>query len=197
MKFLILITVLIFNGECKLQNFSQCNFIHYPVCSVFLYPNIFLSTLFSNFNGINSSLNIRDEVSHLYKATSKFTVLYVILLDSEQEDKIQRFINVSDMNVLPPTPLFLPAVYLFQYVESLWGNLVLTLKMFMWVLWHAACFHFISVNVQCRMDDSVNLKNGGFLRNRNLSTSLKMFVSVLWHASFHLVYVCKCTVWDW
>jgi hypothetical protein len=44
-----------------------CNFLHSPVTSSFLGPNIFLRTLFSNTLSLCSSLSARDQVSHPYK----------------------------------------------------------------------------------------------------------------------------------
>jgi hypothetical protein len=46
-----------------------CNFLHSPVTSSPLGPNIPLSTLFSNTLSLCSSLNIRDQISHPYKTT--------------------------------------------------------------------------------------------------------------------------------
>jgi hypothetical protein len=44
-----------------------CNFLHSPVTSALLGPNILLRTLFSNTLRICSSLSVRDQVSHPYK----------------------------------------------------------------------------------------------------------------------------------
>jgi hypothetical protein len=41
-----------------------CNFLHCPVTSSLLGPNIPLSTLFSNTVTLCSSLDVRDQVSH-------------------------------------------------------------------------------------------------------------------------------------
>jgi hypothetical protein len=41
-----------------------------------LGPNTLLNTLFSNTLSLRSSLNVRDQVSHPYKATGKIIVLY-------------------------------------------------------------------------------------------------------------------------
>ena len=69
---------------------SLCTFLHSPVTSSLLGPNIFLSTLFSNTLGLLSSLNVSDQVSHPYKTTGKITFLCILifkLLDSKLEDK--------------------------------------------------------------------------------------------------------------
>ena len=46
---------------------SLCSFLHSPVTSYRLCPNILLSNLFSNTRSLCSSLNVRDQVSHTYK----------------------------------------------------------------------------------------------------------------------------------
>ena len=48
-----------------------CNFLHSPVTSYLLGPNILLSTLFSNNFTLRSFLNVSDQVSHPYKTTAK------------------------------------------------------------------------------------------------------------------------------
>jgi hypothetical protein len=51
------------------------SFLQSPVTSLF-GPNIFLSTPFSNTHNLCPPLNIRDQVSHPYRTTSKIIVLY-------------------------------------------------------------------------------------------------------------------------
>ena len=55
---------------------SFCSFLHSPVTSSLLGPNIFLSTLFSNTLSLCSSLSMRNQVSHPYQTTGKTTFLY-------------------------------------------------------------------------------------------------------------------------
>jgi hypothetical protein len=65
-------------------------FLHSPVTSSLFGPNILLSTLFSNTLSQCSSLNVRDQVLHLYRTTGKIIVLYILILtffDSRQEDR--------------------------------------------------------------------------------------------------------------
>ena len=57
---------------------SLCSFLHSPVTSSLLDPNISLSTLFSNTLSLRSSLNASDQVSHPYKTTGRIIVLYVL-----------------------------------------------------------------------------------------------------------------------
>jgi hypothetical protein len=65
-------------GEYKLWSSSLCNFLHSPVTSPLLGPNILLRTLFSNTLSLCSSLSVRDQVSHLYKTTGRIMVLYIL-----------------------------------------------------------------------------------------------------------------------
>ena len=68
---------------------SSCSFLHSPVTSSLLGPNILLSTLLSNNLTLRSSINVSDQVSHPYKATVKIIVLYILIfifLDSKLED---------------------------------------------------------------------------------------------------------------
>ena len=50
---------------------SLCSFLHSPVTSSLLGPNILPNTLFSNTLSLRSSLNVSDQVSHPYKTTGK------------------------------------------------------------------------------------------------------------------------------
>jgi hypothetical protein len=54
-------------------------FLHSPVTSSLLGPNIFLNTLFLNTFSLCFSLNVSDQVSHPYKAISKVIVLYILV----------------------------------------------------------------------------------------------------------------------
>jgi hypothetical protein len=65
--------------EYRLFSSSLCNFLHAPVTSSFLGPNIPLNTLFSNTLSLRSYLNVSDQVSHPYKTTGKIIVLYILI----------------------------------------------------------------------------------------------------------------------
>jgi hypothetical protein len=64
----------IFVDEYRSLSPSLCSFLHCPVASSLLGPNILLSTLFSNTFSLCSSLSVRDQVSHSYKTTGKIIV---------------------------------------------------------------------------------------------------------------------------
>ena len=82
------ITRTIFGEQYRSLSSSLCSFLHYPVTSSLLAPNIPLNTLFSNTLSLRSSLNVSDQVSHPHKTTGKITVLYIfIFLDIKPEHK--------------------------------------------------------------------------------------------------------------
>jgi hypothetical protein len=89
-----LIILITFHEEHKLWSSSLCNFLHPHTTSSFKGPNILLSILFSNILNLCSSpnvINVRGQVSHPYKTTSKITVLYILIctfLDSRWEEKL-------------------------------------------------------------------------------------------------------------
>jgi hypothetical protein len=83
------ICLMISGDEYKLWS-TLCNFLHSPVTSSLMTPNILLRTLFSNTLSQCSSLNARDQVSHPYRATGRIMVLYILtftFLDSTRDDK--------------------------------------------------------------------------------------------------------------
>ena len=57
------------NGEYRWLSYSLCSFLHSPVTSSLLGPNILLNALFSNTLILCPSLNVSDQVSHSYKTT--------------------------------------------------------------------------------------------------------------------------------
>ena len=56
-----------------------CSFLHSPVTSSLLGPNILFNTLFSNTLSPRTSLNVSDQVSHPYNTTCKIIVLYILI----------------------------------------------------------------------------------------------------------------------
>jgi len=74
-----LITRTVFGEQYRSLSSSLGSFLHSPVTSSFLGPNILLSALFSNTLSLRSSVNVRDQVSHPYKTTGKITVLYILI----------------------------------------------------------------------------------------------------------------------
>ena len=73
---------------------SLCSFLHSPVTSSLLGPNILLNTLFSNTLSLRSSLNVGDQVWHPFKATGKILVLYILTCNIWQQ-KYNGAINIS------------------------------------------------------------------------------------------------------
>jgi len=69
------ITRKILGEEYRSLSSSLCSFLHSPVTSSLLGPNIHLNTLFSNTFSLRSSLNVKDQVSHPYTTTGKIIVL--------------------------------------------------------------------------------------------------------------------------
>jgi hypothetical protein len=57
--------------EYKIWSSSLCNFLHSPVTSSLLGPNILLRTLFPNTLRLCSFLNARDQVRHPYITTDR------------------------------------------------------------------------------------------------------------------------------
>ena len=74
-----LITRTILGEQYRSLSSSLCNFLHFPVTSPLLGPNIPLNILFSNTLSLRSSLNISDQVSHPYKTTGEIIVVYILI----------------------------------------------------------------------------------------------------------------------
>ena len=61
-----LITRIIFREQYRSFSSSLCSFLHCPLTSSLLGPNILLSTLLSNTLSLCTSLNVNKQVSHPY-----------------------------------------------------------------------------------------------------------------------------------
>ena len=100
----------IFGKGYRSLSSSLCNFLHSPVTSSPLGPNILLNILFPNTLSLRSSLNVSDQVSHPYRTTGNIMVLYILIfkfLDGKLDDKrfctewLQAFPNFNLLLVSP------------------------------------------------------------------------------------------------
>ena len=73
------ITRTILGEEYRSLCSSLFSFLHSPVTSSLLGPNILFNALFSNTLSSRSSLNISDQVSHPYKTTGNITLLTMVM----------------------------------------------------------------------------------------------------------------------
>ena len=73
------ITRTILGEEYRSLGSSLCSFLHSPVTSSLLGPNILLKILVSNTLSLRSTLNVSDQVSHPYKTTGKLIVLWILI----------------------------------------------------------------------------------------------------------------------
>ena len=73
------ITRSIFGEEYRSLSSSICSFLHSPVTTSLLGPNILLNTLFSNTLSQLSSLSVSHQVSHPYKTIGKIIIQNLVL----------------------------------------------------------------------------------------------------------------------
>jgi hypothetical protein len=109
-----LIILIILGEEDKLWSTLLCSFLHPPVTSSPLGPDI-LSTLFSNTPSLCSSLKVRDQVSHSYRTTDKIIVLCILIfafLGYRLDDKKK----VLDWMVATITWIQFPLTYILKKI---------------------------------------------------------------------------------
>jgi len=70
---------IVFSEQYRPQSSSLCNFLHSPVTSSLLCPNILLSTLDSKHPSLRSPLSVSDQVSNPYKTRGKIIVLCILI----------------------------------------------------------------------------------------------------------------------
>jgi hypothetical protein len=108
--------------EYKSRSSALCNFLHYPVTSSLLGPNILLSTLFLNTLSLCSSLNVRAQVSHPYRTTGKIIVSYIpifMFFDSRQEDRRSGLKGSKHYQNLISIALTKLLLYIWKYSQKL------------------------------------------------------------------------------
>jgi len=69
------ITQTVLGEQYRSLSYSLCSFLHSPVTSSLLDPNILLNAIFSSILSLRSSLNVSDQVSHPYRTTGKIRYL--------------------------------------------------------------------------------------------------------------------------
>ena len=75
------ITRTILGEEYRSLSSSLCSFLHSPVTSSFLGPNVLLNTLFSNTLSLRSSLSVSHQFSHPYKKTGRIVrKMYILVI---------------------------------------------------------------------------------------------------------------------
>ena len=76
--FSIFITQTLLGEQYRSLSSSLCSFLHFPVTSSVLDPNILLSTLFSNTLSLCSSFNVREKTLNPYQATGhNYSSVYI------------------------------------------------------------------------------------------------------------------------
>ena len=103
---------------------ALCNFLHSPVISSLLAPNIFLSTLFSYILNLCSSLNARDPVSEPYNTTSNLIVLYVLtfsFLESRRTIKFSQVILICICHFHSAFNFFANVVCICYHYSKIWS----------------------------------------------------------------------------
>jgi hypothetical protein len=82
-------------------SFSICSFLHSPVTSSFVGPNIHVSPLFSNTVSLLFSLDVSDQVLHPYETTDKIIFLYILIfkfLDSTPVGQYSHLLYINYFN---------------------------------------------------------------------------------------------------
>jgi len=73
------IVIMLIDEECKFWSSSLFIFLHPPVTSYPLGPDILLNTLFLDTLNLCSSLRLRAHVTHQYKTARKIIVLHILI----------------------------------------------------------------------------------------------------------------------
>ena len=89
----------ILGEEYRSLSSSLCSFLHSPVISSLLGPNILLNTLFSNTLSLRSSLNVGDQVTHPYKQRQNYSSVYLNLCVAGQQTGRQNILHRLKDNI--------------------------------------------------------------------------------------------------
>ena len=98
-----LISRTILGEQYRSLSSSLCSFLHSPVTSTLLRPNILLNTLFSNTLSLRSSLNVSDQVSHPYKTKVKITFGDLTYHSTKYIHKYIKMLNIGSTIFLTNT----------------------------------------------------------------------------------------------
>jgi hypothetical protein len=113
-------------GRVKIISCSLCNFLHSPVCSSLLDPDILLRTLVSNTLSICSSVDVRDQVSHPCKIAGRI-MRSVLMISSHQLPVFQIYLYVRCPRENSVCPSCLILGYAHFIVALLLFSIVITL----------------------------------------------------------------------
>ena len=92
---LYLITRIIFHEQYRSWSSSLCSFLHYPVISSLLGPNVILSTLFWNTLSLRWSLNARHQVTTPPQYISVYLDLHIFFWNKQEGKRFDPPRNIT------------------------------------------------------------------------------------------------------
>jgi hypothetical protein len=98
-----LISVIISGEAFKLWSSSLCGFLYPPDTSSLSGSNILFSTLISNTLNLCSSLNVTNQVSHLYNINDKIIILHILSFwffpRRREDDNVNYAVDKTPLNI--------------------------------------------------------------------------------------------------